>query len=275
MKIGYTEFSFGYAFTENLIRSSAQAPNGAPVFPNLVQEASLGYDVQINFPGVPLFFQFKLPELMIRNNAAEISTLQLPGFAVPFFRMHLMRRDLSQQHKRLIEWEQKFPGTVFYASPCLDTFSQFNLAYNAGQIHERSAFFSPVEIGPLPDDKDHAVSYQAGSPTAYFCSEPHEIAAIDYEVLSGTAREFFHRPEYLVLERVAKQVRDTIRELVSPQMRNVESALAQRIRAKRSSQPDRPPVAPESEQTIENILVSREMVRIDLGVDLLIAQPHT
>jgi len=39
MKLGYSEFSFGYAFTENLIRSSPKAPNGAPVFPNLVQEA--------------------------------------------------------------------------------------------------------------------------------------------------------------------------------------------------------------------------------------------
>lgn len=50
MKVGYTEFSFGYAFTENLIRGSASAPTGAPVFPNLVQEATLGYDVRIDDP---------------------------------------------------------------------------------------------------------------------------------------------------------------------------------------------------------------------------------
>ena len=64
MKVGYTEFSFGYAFTENLIRGSASAPTGAPVFHNLVQEATLGYDVRTNLPAVPLFFQYKLPELM-------------------------------------------------------------------------------------------------------------------------------------------------------------------------------------------------------------------
>jgi uncharacterized protein Usg len=57
MKVGYAEFSFGYAFTENLVRASATAPAGAPVFPNLVQEAHLGYDVCIDFPAVPLFFE--------------------------------------------------------------------------------------------------------------------------------------------------------------------------------------------------------------------------
>ncbi len=50
MKAGYTEFSFGYAFTESLIRGSATAPSGTPVFPNLVQEASLGYDVRSTSP---------------------------------------------------------------------------------------------------------------------------------------------------------------------------------------------------------------------------------
>jgi hypothetical protein len=73
MKVGYTEFSYGYAFTENLIRSSSVAPLGAPVFPNLLQEGQSGFDVQINFPGVPLFFQYKLPEVMLRGTAYEIS----------------------------------------------------------------------------------------------------------------------------------------------------------------------------------------------------------
>ena len=45
MKLGYTEFSFGYAFTENLIRSMPSGPTGAPFFPNLLQEAQLGYDI--------------------------------------------------------------------------------------------------------------------------------------------------------------------------------------------------------------------------------------
>jgi hypothetical protein len=50
--------------------------HGAPIFPNLAQEASVGYDVHINLPGLPLFFQYELPELMTRKSAREISKYQ-------------------------------------------------------------------------------------------------------------------------------------------------------------------------------------------------------
>ncbi|PVA08804.1 hypothetical protein DC366_17020 [Pelagivirga sediminicola] len=110
MKVGYTEFSFGYAFTENLIRGSTSAPAGAPVFPNLVQEATLGYDVRIDFPAVPLFFQYKLPELMTRASAFEIAGGLCPGLTLEFFRIALMRRDVSAQHQLLIDREGRYPG---------------------------------------------------------------------------------------------------------------------------------------------------------------------
>jgi hypothetical protein len=141
MKLGYTEFSFGYAFTENLIRSAHTAPQGAPVFPNLIQEAQMGYDVHINLPGLPLFFQYKLPELMKRSTASEISVHHIPGLTVPFFRMPLMRRDLSRQHQRLIKLENKYPGTALYATPGMQNLREFNQAYNAGIVHGCSVFF--------------------------------------------------------------------------------------------------------------------------------------
>ena len=119
MKVGYTEFSFGYAFTENLIRSSLTAPIGAPVFPNLVQEGQSGFDIRINFPGAPLFFQYKLPELIQRRNASEIATWHCHGLSVPFFRIAMMRRDISRQHQLLIQLESLYPSNVFYAAPDL------------------------------------------------------------------------------------------------------------------------------------------------------------
>jgi hypothetical protein len=271
-KLGYTEFSFGYAFTENLIRSSAAAPHGAPVFPNLIQEAKLGYDVRINLPGVPLFFQYKLPEIMKRSTAAEIADYHLPDFSVPFFRMHLMRRSLSAQHHKLIELEQAYPGRVLYASPCLQDISQFNTAYNAARVHERSAFFSPNEIGLLSDNKDHSVAYRDGSLDAYFCSEPRKIAATSYADLTMKARSLFEGGLSSSLESAAAQLRGSIRQFVSPQMRSAEAEIEQRVRSRRT-----PPLSEESsrvQRTIEDILIAREMTRVDLGVDLLVAQPH-
>src|SRR5260370_3743971 len=38
----------------------------------------------------------------------------------------------------------------------------------------RMDYFLPG-IGSLPDDKDHSVAYQLGSPVAHFSSEPREI----------------------------------------------------------------------------------------------------
>ena len=97
-QLEYSEFSFGYAFTENLIRSSATGPTSAPRFPNLVEEGRLGYDVEIDDGGDPVFFQYKVPERMVRQSAREISKhgLGWQGLPVPFFRMYLMKKESSR-----------------------------------------------------------------------------------------------------------------------------------------------------------------------------------
>jgi hypothetical protein len=274
MRLGYSEFSFGYAFTENLIRSTAAAPYGAPIFPNLNQEALVGYDVRINLPGLPLFFQYKLPQLMTRRSAFEISKHRLIDLTLPFFRMPLMRNDLSQQHELLIALEKNFPGTVLYASPCLPGPDQFNLAYNDARVHERSVFFSPGDIGPLPDDKEHSVAYQDGQPLGYFCSDPRPISAINYEALAHRAQSLFENSRFQVLRSASRELRDTIRSLVSDPMRETEGLLAERIDLTRSARRERPVESPQEEEVVKNILVAREMARVDLGVDVLIAQPH-
>lgn len=143
--MGIQNFPLAYAFTENLIRGLAPAPVGAPIFPNLVQEATLGYDVQINFPAVPLFFQYKLPELMTRASASEIANGKCPGLTLDFFRIALMRQDVSDQHRLLIDWEGRYPGQVFYAAPCLRDSPAFNSAYNTASVVSRSILFSPAE----------------------------------------------------------------------------------------------------------------------------------
>jgi hypothetical protein len=97
---------------------------------------------------------------------------------------------------------------------------------------------------------------------------------MNYHALAGGARELFGRPQYSTLEHSSHELRDTVRTLVSPQMRIAESELAQRVSARRSIRPDGLPLPQRTERAVENILVAREMVRVDLGVDLVIAQPH-
>lgn len=275
MKLGYTEFSFGYAFTENLIRSgSSTTPTGAPVFPNLIQEAQLGYDVRIDLPGCPLFFQYKLPELMVRNRAAEISQHALAGISVPFFRMPLMRQSLSQQHQLLIRLERRFQNTVYYASPGMETLGSFNAAYNAAEVHQRSVLFSPANIGPLPDDKQHVVAYRNGLGHAWFCSDPQEISALSIEDIQGKVGNLFGQRRFRTLEATAENVRREVLSLAPPQIRSSEDAIRARIRARRVELADRPDVSSRAREVAEELLVSREIARVGLGMEMVIAQPR-
>lgn len=273
MKLGFTEFSYGYAFTENLIRSSATGPASAPVFPNLVQEAQLGYDVKIDAPGAPIFFQFKLPELMVRNSAKELAMPGVTGLSVPFFRMPLMRRDLSSQHQHLINLETRFPGRVLYASPILDSAAAFNRSYSRASVHRDSALFSPADIGPLPDNESHVVSYMVSSHVAWRCSEPRKVSARKYDSIADEIAGQLQERADQSLENTVRELQEGVRQLIPSELRQSEGQIRDRINARRvvldgASRDD------EAQQLTTELLVMRELVRVGLGVDLLVAQPR-
>ncbi|WP_439868978.1 hypothetical protein [Pseudomonas syringae] len=70
MKPEMSEFSYGFAFTNELIHAPDSHVVAAPEFPSLQKEGkpSGGYDVKIPF-GSPLFLQFKLSHFMARTNS--------------------------------------------------------------------------------------------------------------------------------------------------------------------------------------------------------------
>src|SRR5438046_2003272 len=100
-KCEFSEFTFGYCVTEDLAVWQGTPLTAAPVFPSLLQEGQpgFGYDVLLQRPGAPLFLQFKLVEQMVRGTANEA---QRGHFSVPFYRMQLRPRKISDQHESLI-----------------------------------------------------------------------------------------------------------------------------------------------------------------------------
>jgi len=270
MKLGFTEFSYGYAFTENLIRSSISAPVAAPVFPNLVQEAKCGYDVKVELPGMPLFFQFKLPELMERNNAKEIK-LGLCGLSVQFFRMPLMRKDISEQHAKLIDLEKKFPKAVFYASPGNKDFASFNSAYSQAEVHLQSVLFSPSDIGELPDNKSHYVSYCPVKWVAWRCSEPKRVKAYTFKDIEYATNEALSERRGRSLQDTINEVHQRVRCFIPSELRNAEQELRQRVKARMDSVEL---IDDRARSVSMDILVLRELVRVGVGGELLIAQPR-
>jgi len=171
VKPDISEFSFGYAITESLIRNSPFPLQAAPLFPSLVQEGRAGgYDVRIPFSGFPLFLQFKLSDCMVRNSAYESQQ----GVLYPnFYRMHLRPTRYSQQHPMLLDLEAD-GNAVYYVAPIFHTNNKLNQTYLNDRMVECSLFIRPSEIGRLPDDNNHHISFkQSGS--IYFCSKPKKI----------------------------------------------------------------------------------------------------
>lgn len=167
MRPDISEFSFGYALTNELVARFHLGSVGAPVFPSLVEEGEVGYDVAL--PGIPVFLQFKLSDPMVRGTALEASRLGLP-----YYRMHLRPRRHSNQHELLLRLEAA-GNEVYYVAPEFHTPADLNLAYDSGTVVDRAAFWRPRDIGSLVDDADHYIAFQVRGTVGYFCSEPREI----------------------------------------------------------------------------------------------------
>jgi hypothetical protein len=168
-KCQFSEFSYGYCLTEDLIVGKGTPLTAAPVFPSLVEEGKpgAGYDVLLNKPGTPLFLQFKLVHQMVRGTANETKR---GDFQPPFYRMHLRSRSISDQHQSLIALEHA-GNDVFYVAPGFHTISDLNTNYASGRVWDRSFRIKPSSIGPLPDDKGHHVTFEASDGNWRFYSE--------------------------------------------------------------------------------------------------------
>src|ERR1700761_7261345 len=100
----FSEFTFGFALTHNLINQLSVGGRVVPTFPSLKEEGKRhgGYDVEIPNYGAPLFLQFKLPQIVKRQ-----SSKWAHGFSAPYYRMHLMRSTHSKQHASLLRHAQR------------------------------------------------------------------------------------------------------------------------------------------------------------------------
>ena len=159
MRPTISEFSYGFAITSELVHIG-EGVTAAPVFPSLIQEGHEGggWDVRLDRPGVPLFLQFKLCDLMTRRTCREVRD---GGFNVPCYRMHLRSAKVSQQHAMLLDLEAT-GQEAYYSAPMFHQPEELNAAFLANSVRARSIWIRPSDIGPLPDDRDHHVSFEPG-----------------------------------------------------------------------------------------------------------------
>ena len=186
-----------------------------------------------------------------------------------------MRRDTSDQHKHLIKLERQFPASVFYASPALTSETEFHDAYKAAEVHFRSALFSPISIGHLPDDDPHSVSYKIGSSIAWLCSRPNQVEAENFDnlVLGWGRRLKRMRRKEGALRQSIEDIRSDLLTLISPELFDFEVEIQNRIEARRIQTGGGRSKNNERQLLSDKLLTLRELSRISLGVDFLLAQP--
>lgn len=174
----FSEFSFGYALTDNLIHGGLlKNLKAAPTFPSLYKEGKPGggYDLKVPLISSPLFLQFKIPQILTRK-----SNKTPPGFVTPYYRMHVRPGGQSLQHQNLLNHGRRH-RLVYYVTPRFHTTATLNKAFLRRQMIAKSVFIRPSQIGLL-DDHDHFVAYDRLNSTAWLFSEPSEIeGAIDGE----------------------------------------------------------------------------------------------
>lgn len=165
----FSEFSYGYALTDNIMHGGFPATGGAPVFPSLFAEGSAGggYDVKIPLYPVPIFLQFKIPQVVRRRS------FKMPaGFAKPYLRMPL-RTQKPNQHQLLLDLESG-GDLVAYATPDFWETNRLDAYYASQAVPYQTNYFPPLRIGPL-DDGAHHVAYCPGHSDAWVLSEPRKL----------------------------------------------------------------------------------------------------
>ena len=195
MKVNISEFSYAYAFTEDLRRLEFPFATSFPFFLPQALEAKFGFDLMITLESEnwdPYFFQFKIPDRMVRDNAFEKSIFKA-NVSVPYYRMKLYRKASYRQQNALASLEYQLPNTVFYATPEFHEVYDLSKYLFQNTVIKNSALFSPLDIRNaknLSSTANHTIAYEAKSRVGYLCSDPEEIKNYDFkEVLHNNRRK--------------------------------------------------------------------------------------
>jgi len=206
MKSLISEFSYGFALTNEIV--GWQQLDTAPIFPSLIQEgqAGGGYDLHLDYPGLPVFLQFKRSDCMKGGNAREYQLIQ--NLRRPYHRFEITDASTSEQHRMLIDLEDN-TNIVLYAAPRFHTPEQFNQAWQHQTVSSRSIFVSPNEIGNLPNGR-HTIAFDRRR--AWVCSEPKEIKTLSARKLISKITKTIEKAE-TPLRQLIPNLLETVQEI--------------------------------------------------------------
>ena len=180
-KIGtsFSESSFAFAFTENLINGGHLAGSAPPQFLSTYAEGR-GDHWDIHLPACPVafFFQFKIPHVLQRGGAlANLTRLRRP-----FYRMNLRSENGYAQHHGLLRL-QADGGNIYYVCPRFHEGPDFHTLFARKEVPQHSVWFRPSQITPPDYMGRHGVVYDTvGQDWEVRSSDPRPgDGSIDYQ----------------------------------------------------------------------------------------------
>ena len=143
----------------------------------------MGYDVRLGYRGLPIYLQFKLSDWLSRGRAKY-----LRYYRRPYYRIPIASRRRSNQHNLLKDLADAGEEHIYYVAPLFHRLEEFNDAYVANQMTQRSNWFPLHGLPRLVDDEEHDVTFNDSSSFNWHTLEGEhylEGKRIDLDVSAG------------------------------------------------------------------------------------------
>jgi len=186
MQPDFSETTYSFSFLLNLNNTPFGHFNAVPILPSTYKEGKRGggYDAAIIYQGYPILFQFKIPQVMLRN-----SRKNLVSFRTPYYRMYLNSTKRYLQHRMLLR-HQKSGYLVFYTCPWFHEFYELSNFYLNDQVWIESLFMEPRDLGRLNYNEEHFVVFERPGLYVIVRSEPRKITGpFNVELFMGKISE--------------------------------------------------------------------------------------
>ena len=217
-KFNFSETTFAFGLTHDFLRSIPRRYHSTLIAPSTYEEGKLGYDLEIQLPGVLVLLQFKISEIMFRRYQ-EKHVVQNPFYK---FKLRHERNHAGSwgytQHELLLEWASLSPNdplisNVCYVAPFFHTLRRFHDLFSGpnGEVLKHSVFANVLEFPSISRGKHH-VSYDTNS-RGWCFSEPNEVPFMTWDqFLNDVSSNLTKREENLksIINRTWKALKRAI-----------------------------------------------------------------
>jgi hypothetical protein len=182
----FSEFSYGFVLTHELVNRFRGEIVGAPTLPSLKAEGQQGgYDVSIPARGYTVFLQFKTSQCMVQKSAKEWA-----DYGHRYYRFPIRPASYSKQHALLLDLARENTAhLVAYVAPAFHDLANLNHYFLVGEVALHSVWVPVASIGPISDNEEHWLTFDAPLAKARFWSEPRNVKTLEADEIRSLLTE--------------------------------------------------------------------------------------